>query len=548
MLPLDAIALERTRFVAWGIWWLVVSCGWVATSLWVVQDARSVFGRAMPWKLFFTLVGAAIFAGTVLVGLAAFPSLLVLLPVILTATYFLVRDKASPRSLQWLPWDRLKPLEERLIARLGLTERLDRSRLTAAASRHREAAVRSLVLLRHDGSPCDERDPAIDKQLALDIGPLKRLLWRAVDCGSSMMSWEPAAAADTQALLRCRVAGAMESLPFPKRLTTAGAANAIKSLVGLDPAPSNQPRYGGFHLVVEGHKIEMQAAVGPGAAGEKIMVRPFDPAALPTCGRLGMSEPLLRKVREIVMGRQGLLLVAGPPGSGKTTTAFSLLKSIDPLTTTIVTIEDRPQYKLDNIVQTVVDDTPQGTVPKRLEALLRQDPAKILFGEIRDAQTADIALRTAALGKLVITTRRALDAATAIAELLQGGCDLTTLQGSLTAVLSQRLIRLLCPICRKPCPPQEDHARQLGLPQERLGTLFEPQGCEHCLNGFRGTTAIFELLVIDQRLRDALGVRPGADTIRKLAMTAGTRSLWHAAIAHVLSGETSIAEARRVVS
>jgi len=548
MLPLDALALDRTRFVVWGICWLLATAGWVAGSLWVVQDARVVFGRTMPWKLLVTLAGTALFVGTVTVGLAALPSLLILLPLIIATSYFLARDKASPRSLQWLPWHRLRPLEERLIARLGLADWVARRRLLAEDSGRRSAALKTLLLLRHDGTPCDERDAALDKQMAHDVGLLKRLLWQAIDCGATVITLEPPATADGNAKLRCQIAGATADLPLPKRLTAAGAAAVLKNLAGLNASPARQPERGAFSLVAGGHAVEVRMAVGPGASGEKIVLRPFDPAALPSFGQLGMSEPVARKVREIILGRQGCLIVAGPPGSGKTTTVFSLLKSVDPLTTTIVTIEDRVQYRLDNVLQTTVENTPDGTVAKRLETLLRQEPAKILFGEIRDRETADIVLKTPLTGRFVISTLRAADAAGGIAGLFQVGCEPAVVQGSLTAVLAQRLIRRLCPLCKKPYEPDDEQLRQLGVPRERVSVLYEPQGCDHCLAGFRGCTGVFELVVVDERLLAALGTRLPADAIRKLAVAAGSRTLWHAALVRALAGETSVAEARRVVS
>ena len=548
MLPLDAFASDRMGFVLWGVCWLSVSAGWVVGSMWVVRDARLVFGRATPWKQLLALAGVAIFLGTVFIGRAALPSLLVVLPLVLAVSYFLARDKASPRSLQWLPWHVLKPLEERLINELGLREWLDRSRLTAEDNRRRATALKSIVLVRHDGVACHERDPALDKREARTVLAVKRLLWKATDAGATAILFEPPAQPGGRGTLRCQVAGALEPLPLPKTLDVAGIAAVVKSLVGLDPAPANQPRYGNFQLISGGHKIEMQAAFGPMSNGEKIMLRAFDPDGLPNIGQLGMSEPMVRKVRDIVLGRQGMLLVAGPPSAGKTTTAFSVLESIDRLKTVIVTIEDRLQYQLDNVLQTTVDKTPEGTVAKRLEALLRQDPAKILFGEIREPQTAEIALRAAASGRLVITTRRAADAAAAIADLLQCGCDPAVLQGGLTAVLAQRLIRLLCPICRKPRPADAEAMRPLGLPVGTVELLYEPQGCEHCLNGFRGCTALYELLVVDPKLRAALVTRPAVDQIRALSAAAGNGSLWHAALARVVAGQTSVAEARRVVS
>ena len=218
------------------------------------------------------------------------------------------------------------------------------------------------------------------------------------------------------------------------------------------------------------------------------------------------------------------------------------------LTRNVVTIEDPVEYRLDNISQTAVNVAAELTFAKILRSVLRQDPDVILVGEIRDRETAEIAMQAALTGHFVFTTLHANDSATTVTRLLDIGCDATLIQSAVTAVLAQRLVRILCPGCKQPYEPTPEELRRLGIPPDRGRTFYKEQGCEKCLGtGYHGRTGVYELMLVDGEVRKLLVGRPSLEEIRAAARKGGTRTLWQSALLKVVEGTTSLAEVERVV-
>ena len=238
---------------------------------------------------------------------------------------------------------------------------------------------------------------------------------------------------------------------------------------------------------------------------------------------------------------------SGPTGSGKTTTLYTALGEIDTLSRNIVTIEDPIEYRLDNISQTAVNNAADLTFAKILRSVLRQDPDVILVGEVRDKETAEIAMRAAMTGHFVFTTIHANDSATTITRLLDIGIDSSLIQSAVTAVLAQRLVRVLCRECRQPYPLPDDLRKKFGVPADRQVTIFKGKGCPACHGtGYKGRTGIHELLVFDKAIRELIVGSPSMESIRAAARKAGMRTLVESGMAKVLAGETSLDEVMRV--
>jgi type II secretory ATPase GspE/PulE/Tfp pilus assembly ATPase PilB-like protein len=326
--------------------------------------------------------------------------------------------------------------------------------------------------------------------------------------------------------------------------------SALKVVGDMDIAEKRRPQDGTFAVLAEGRKFDVRAASGPTNFGEKIALRLLDAGGgivKGGLGGLGMRDSTVQALRGIIHRAHGMLIVCGPTGSGKTTTVYGALSEIDVLSRNIVTIEDPIEYRLDNISQTAVNNAAELTFANILRSTLRQDPDVILVGEVRDKETAEIAMQAALTGHFVFTTLHANDTATTVTRLLDIGIDATLIQSAVTAVLAQRLVRLLCPKCKEAYRPPPELLRRLGLPADKVPVLYKEVGCHECHGtGFHGRTGIYELMVFDTAIRNLLIGRPSIEMIRDVARKNGMRTLLRQALVKACEGVTSISEAERV--
>ena len=296
----------------------------------------------------------------------------------------------------------------------------------------------------------------------------------------------------------------------------------------------------------------MRAASGPTNFGEKIALRLLDADGGIVQGGLtglGMAPAMLEAMRTLIHRPHGMLIVCGPTGAGKTTTLYSALSEIDSLTRNIMTIEDPIEYRLDNVSQTAVNVAAELTFAKILRSALRQDPDVILVGEIRDKETAEIAMQAALTGHFVFTTLHANDAPTTITRLLDIGIEASLIQSALTAVLAQRLVRVLCPKCREPYEPQPELLKTLGIRFDKPPAFYREKGCKECFGvGFKGRTGIYELLEIGPEVRSLLVGQPSIEAIRSSARKAGMKSLRLDGLRKVIAGVTTLDEVTRVTN
>jgi general secretion pathway protein E len=336
----------------------------------------------------------------------------------------------------------------------------------------------------------------------------------------------------------------------PPQVVHGVIVSRIKIMARLDIAEKRQPQDGRIALRLAGRSVDVRVSILPTAHGERVVLRLLDKQAgrLDLTG-LGMADTTLAALRELVKQPHGIILVTGPTGSGKTTTLYAALGQLDAKRTNIVTVEDPIEYDLDGVGQTQVNPRIELTFARALRAILRQDPDVVMIGEIRDLETAQIAVQASLTGHLVLATLHTNDAAGAVVRLVDMGIEPFLVASSLLGVLAERLVRRLCPACRRSHEP--DRA-ELGLLANGNGggadtTLFTASGCEACaFTGYQGRTGIFELLLIDDEARRLIHDRASEADLREHARRGGMKGLREDGLRWVRAGETSLEEVLRV--
>ncbi|MBX3707381.1 MAG: type II secretion system ATPase GspE [Pseudomonadales bacterium] len=304
-------------------------------------------------------------------------------------------------------------------------------------------------------------------------------------------------------VVRFRVDGVMREMVRPKRQLAPLLVSRIKVMARLDIAEKRVPQDGRISLRIGGREVDVRVSTLPSSNGERVVLRLLDKQA----GRLrlenlGMDPKTLERLREIVHKPHGIFLVTGPTGSGKTTTLYSSLAELNTATINILTVEDPIEYNLSGIGQTQVNTKADMTFARGLRAILRQDPDVVMVGEIRDLETAEVAVQASLTGHLVMSTLHTNTAIGAVNRLIDMGVEPFLLSSSLVGVLAQRLVRVLCPDCKR---PRAATATELQFLRLGSATVHEPGGCEQCQHtGFRGRLGIYELIVVDDTLRQLI--------------------------------------------
>jgi type II secretory ATPase GspE/PulE/Tfp pilus assembly ATPase PilB-like protein len=546
MLPLEAVRLDR--FAVPGGIWLVTALAWAAVTVWMERDARSIFGRSLPWKILFVAIGVAVFLGTYQLGQTALP-FLVPLVVLTGVAYILAREAVAAPDVRLIPIVALGEGLRRAVRVTGLEGWLQRIRGNDSLTGSMQLAGPSVMLLKKDGSIYSgDAGRGGNRELSQAIFAAQGILADAVAKRATDMHFEPKTGHDVQ--VRYRIDGMMQTMHVLPAEAGRAIISALKVVGDMDIAEKRRPQDGTFAVLADNRKFDVRAASGPTNFGEKMALRLLDAGGgivKGGLGGLGMRDSTVQALRGIIHRAHGMLIVCGPTGSGKTTTTYGALSEIDVLSRNIVTIEDPIEYRLDNISQTAVNNAADLTFAKILRSTLRQDPDVILVGEVRDKETAEIAMQAALTGHFVFTTLHANDTATTVTRLLDIGIDATLIQSAVTAVLAQRLVRLLCPKCKEAYRPPPELLRRLGLPGDKVPVLYKEVGCSECHGtGFRGRTGIYELMVFDTAIRNLLVGRPSIEMIRDVARKNGMRTLLRQALVKACEGATSISEAERV--
>lgn len=335
--------------------------------------------------------------------------------------------------------------------------------------------------------------------------------------------------------------------PLPRRLQ-ASIASRIKIMGNLDIAEKRLPQDGRIRLKIAGRDYDVRLSTLPVAFGERLVMRLLpDTQALLNLEKIGFNGSQQNALSRIIHRPNGIFLVTGPTGSGKTTTLHACLHEINDTSKNIITIEEPVEITQEGIGQIEVNTKVQLTFATGLRAILRQDPNVVLVGEIRDKETADIAIQASLTGHLVLSTLHTNDAASALTRLVDMGVEPFLVGSSLVAVLAQRLVRVLCKECREPYTAQADELDEMGIePSTQAVTLYRAVGCSECANtGYQGRLGIFELMVIDDEIRTLLSSNTDSKTIKRQAVSKGMVTLRGDGTRKVLEGVTSLAELLR---
>lgn len=393
-----------------------------------------------------------------------------------------------------------------------------------------------------------EEETEAPVEILEDEAPVVRLvnltISQAVQEGASDIHIEPT---ENDVKIRFRVDGVLYDVISPPKRIFPTLVARIKILSNMDIAERRIPQDGRFRVNSQGKIIDFRVSTLPTIYGEKIVLRLLDRSA-PLIGleRLGFTEEILYKFDQLIHRPYGMILVTGPTGSGKTTTLYSALAKINTPEKNIITIEDPVEYQFSRINQVQINPKAGLTFASGLRSILRQDPDIIMVGEIRDRETAEIAVQAALTGHLVLSTIHTNDSAGAIARLIDMGIEPYLISSSLIGVLAQRLARRICSRCKVPKKPTEEEIKVLKIDPNY--TLYEGKGCEACRHtGYKGRIGVFELLIIDDEIRAMIVDRTPANVIRNTAVQKGMVTLWEDAKLKVRNGITTYNEILRTV-
>ena len=351
------------------------------------------------------------------------------------------------------------------------------------------------------------------------------------------------------ARVRFRIDGMLYDKASIPRLIYAAVVSRIKILAALDIAEHSKPQDGRITMRLRDREYDVRFGITSTAFGERVVMRLLDKTSVMLgLERLGIPPDQEQIIKSLIRKPHGMILVTGPTGSGKTTTLYSCLHTINDSALNIITIEDPVEYYLDGISQIPVRSRAGVTFATGLRSILRQDPDIVMVGEIRDAETAKISVHAALTGHLVFSTLHTNDAAGSVVRLVDMGIEPYFITSSLIATVGQRLMRRLCPSCRKSYHVTKELATELGLPKNSNATLYKPAGCPECdQTGYRGRLCVMEIFRMNDSIRDLVLAHKPASTLRDAAIASGMTTIQESAKARVLDGTTSVGELRRVI-
>ncbi len=369
----------------------------------------------------------------------------------------------------------------------------------------------------------------------------------AIQQGASDIHLEPG---ETVFSVRYRIDGALLRRDSPPKETQSAITTRIKVMAKMDIAERRLPQDGRIKLRQGGREIDFRVSTIPTSHGERVVLRILDKGnILLGLEKIGMDDKTLRSFRKMIHAPEGIILVTGPTGSGKTTTLYSAIAEIIHREVNVITIEDPVEYKLAGISQMNVNPRIDLDFAKGLRHILRQDPDVIMIGEIRDKETAEIAIQASLTGHLVISTLHTNDAPSALTRLADMGIESYLLSSSILGVIAQRLVRCICPYCRISYTPTAEELADLGLEREQLsdGKLFKGEGCAHCFkSGYKGRHGIYELMPMYSKIKAQVVKSADAEALRKVAGSYQIATLFEQGRALLLRGLTTGSEILRV--
>ncbi|KAF0189969.1 MAG: proteinral secretion pathway protein [Desulfobulbaceae bacterium] len=348
--------------------------------------------------------------------------------------------------------------------------------------------------------------------------------------------------------IRQRLDGILYDMLSPPKHVQSALISRIKIMANLNIAEKRLPQDGRIELKVGNKDVDLRVSTLPTSFGERVVLRLLDKSSiLMTLTELGMPDDRFIPFTEQIKAANGIVLVTGPTGSGKTTTLYAALTSINNTDINIITIEDPVEYRISGIGQVQVNPKINLTFASGLRTIVRQDPDVILVGEIRDTETAEIAIQSALTGHLVFSTLHTNDAASAITRLIDMGVEPFLLSSSINAILAQRLVRIICPHCKEAYMPEPEALLKLGITPDNSIRAYRGKGCAKCHHtGYKGRCGIFELLLMDREMKHMILQTANANDIKELAIKNGMITLRQDGATKVLQGITTIEEVYRV--
>ncbi len=397
------------------------------------------------------------------------------------------------------------------------------------------------------------RDASIDldelKELA-DSNPVKKLLnlvlLQAIRDKASDVHFEPF---EDEYKMRYRVDGVLYEMVPPPRHVAVALSSRIKVMADLNIAERRLPQDGRIPLVVGGNPVDLRVSILPTMFGESVVLRILDRSQVDlSLDKLGLLDHDLKTVENLIRRPNGIVVVTGPTGCGKTTTLYSALKELNDEETKIITTENPVEYDIDGLIQVQILPEIGLTFAKCLRSILRQDPDVVMVGEIRDLETAEIAIQASLTGHLVFTTVHTNDAPSTIARLIDLGLETFLITASIEGIIAQRLVRKICLNCKTRYEPQEEQLMELGLSLADVGgkKFYYGKGCEQCnKTGYRGRLGIYEIMTFDDELRDLIMNHASTNVLRQSAIKNGMRLLRENGLAAIFDGTTTIDEVVR---
>jgi type IV pilus assembly protein PilB len=369
------------------------------------------------------------------------------------------------------------------------------------------------------------------------------VLFTAIRDQASDIHFEPF---EDEFRIRYRIDGALLEMQPPPRQLALAIVSRIKVMSQLDIAERRVPQDGRIMLNVGGNPVELRVSTLPTIGGESVVMRVLDRSVVSLdLDRLGLREDESSSIKDLMQKPNGIILVTGPTGSGKTTTLYSALNFINDPGLKIITTEDPVEYDLDGVIQVPIREDIGVTYAACLRSILRQDPDKILVGEIRDLETAQIAIEASLTGHLVLSTLHTNDAPGTVTRMIEIGVEPFLLAATVEAVVAQRLVRVICTKCKDVYKPSDESFMELGIsPKDVSGrTFYYGKGCETCnKTGYRGRSAIYEIMKITSRIREAIIERKSTDALRLEAQSGGMRTLRDSGLLKIFDGLTTIEE------
>ncbi|MBD3267568.1 type II secretion system protein GspE [bacterium] len=389
--------------------------------------------------------------------------------------------------------------------------------------------------------------PGMEKDSAPAVRLVNQILFQAVQLSASDIHIEHG---ESECRVRFRVDGVLHEILNPPKYLGSSITSRLKIMAHLDISEKRLPQDGRMSITVGQRTVDMRVSTLPTAYGEKIVMRILDKSSLQiSLDKIGLEEEEEAMVHSILKNPYGLLLVTGPTGSGKTTTLYSFLDALNSPEKNVITVEDPVEYKFDDINQMQVNPKVNLTFSRGLRAILRQDPDVIMVGEIRDEETASIAIRSALTGHFVLSTLHTNDTIGTIGRMIDMGIQPYLLASSLVGIIAQRLVRKVCVECVEFGDPTPHQLESMGLEKNAVNKWAVPQGCSLCnFTGFKSRTAIFEILPIDDEIRTMILSAHSSVEIRRSALERGLKTLRTIGLQKVLNGITTLQEVERVTA